>query len=321
MNIKLDKKDKLILSELDMNARSNISQIAKKAGLSKEVVNYRMKRLEENKIILGYYAVIDTAKLGYIYCRLLLKLQNTTPEKEKEIIDYAKKNQNIGWIASIDGPWNLVIVIWAKNVNKAKDTVDDIYTKFAKNIRDKYVSIATNIYHYKNNYLFDKYDFTEWPIGTYGNVKIDLKDAEILNVLARNAREPLHKMASKLKITPNAVRYRINNLKKQKIIMGFRAMINTAKLGYQYYKIFLHLENLTKEKKNNLITSLRYNPNTIFITDALGAADMEFEIMVKDIIELYAIMNKMKQEFSEILRDYTIILNYAVHQINYLPEL
>ena len=49
--INLDLKDRKILYELDSNSRQPLSQIAKKVGLSKEVVNYRIRRLEDQKII------------------------------------------------------------------------------------------------------------------------------------------------------------------------------------------------------------------------------------------------------------------------------
>jgi len=49
--VKLDKKDKRILTMLDENARYSNSQIARKVGLSKPAVEYRLKRFEKNNII------------------------------------------------------------------------------------------------------------------------------------------------------------------------------------------------------------------------------------------------------------------------------
>ena len=51
MSIKLDVKDWKILTLLDENARYSNSQIAKKVGLSKPAVEYRLKRFEKNRII------------------------------------------------------------------------------------------------------------------------------------------------------------------------------------------------------------------------------------------------------------------------------
>ena len=57
--IKLDLKDRKILYELDLDARQPLTQIGKKVGLSKDVVSYRMKKLQDEGIIKNYYTVID----------------------------------------------------------------------------------------------------------------------------------------------------------------------------------------------------------------------------------------------------------------------
>ncbi len=91
----MDLKDKRILYQLDLNARQTNTQIAKKVGLSKDVVNYRIKSLEKEGIITGYYTIIDTSKVGYFSFRVYLKLIDSTPVKEEEIINFlinSKKN-------------------------------------------------------------------------------------------------------------------------------------------------------------------------------------------------------------------------------------
>ncbi len=65
MVIKLDLKDKKILTLLDEDARLSNTQIAKKVGLSKPAVEYRLKRFEKNNIIFSYYTVVNFTKLGY----------------------------------------------------------------------------------------------------------------------------------------------------------------------------------------------------------------------------------------------------------------
>ena len=48
--LKLSIKDLKLLSELEKDSRTSLSGIAKKIGVSKEVVNYRFKRLKDEKI-------------------------------------------------------------------------------------------------------------------------------------------------------------------------------------------------------------------------------------------------------------------------------
>jgi len=63
--INIDLKDRKILYHLDLNCRQSYSQIGKKVGLSKKVVEYRVKRMEKEKIITGYWTNIDSYRFGY----------------------------------------------------------------------------------------------------------------------------------------------------------------------------------------------------------------------------------------------------------------
>ena len=63
--LKFDLKDRKILYQLNINSRQSFSQIGKKVGLSKTVVDYRIKKLEKQEIIRNYYTLIDAFKIGY----------------------------------------------------------------------------------------------------------------------------------------------------------------------------------------------------------------------------------------------------------------
>lgn len=44
---KIDLKDRKIIRELDMNARMGIKELAKRVGLSRQVVQYRLERMKK----------------------------------------------------------------------------------------------------------------------------------------------------------------------------------------------------------------------------------------------------------------------------------
>jgi Lrp/AsnC family transcriptional regulator, leucine-responsive regulatory protein len=322
----LDTKDRKILSELDFNARQSNSEIARKVGLSKEVVNYRIKNLEKDGIITGYYAVLNIAKLGYMFCRIFLRLQNFNPKVEQELLEYSRKNKRIGWIIRTQGPFDLALVIFAKNINEFKNVSDEICWKFGSYFQSKFVSIATKIYHYKHKYLFesDKSNDAEWVLG--GNIesgcdKLDDIDTKILGMLSKDGRMPLLKMSENLGLTPNTAKYRLKRLVDNNVILGFRAGIDIKKLKYQRYKVLLTLQNTTKEDHMKLIEFLRRSPHVVYITEAVGKADLEFEMDVFDIEALHSLINKMRQEFSEILKDHEACLTCKEEGINYFPLL
>ena len=75
--MKIDLKDRKILYELDTNSRQSYHEIAKKVGLSKDSIIYRIKKLQEQGVIKKFHTIYDVGKLGFISFRLYLKFQNS----------------------------------------------------------------------------------------------------------------------------------------------------------------------------------------------------------------------------------------------------
>ena len=61
----LDEVDIKILRILNGNARKSYRDIAKELDLSLTTVSKRIKRLEEDRVILGYAPMLDQEKLGF----------------------------------------------------------------------------------------------------------------------------------------------------------------------------------------------------------------------------------------------------------------
>ena len=49
--VKIDLKDRKILYHLDLDARQSLTQVGKKVGLKKDVVAYRVQRMQKDGII------------------------------------------------------------------------------------------------------------------------------------------------------------------------------------------------------------------------------------------------------------------------------
>jgi len=60
----LDRFDQAILSTLAEDGRISITDLAKRIGLSKSPTQARLRRLEENGVILGYRAMLNPIRLG-----------------------------------------------------------------------------------------------------------------------------------------------------------------------------------------------------------------------------------------------------------------
>jgi Lrp/AsnC family leucine-responsive transcriptional regulator len=60
----IDETDRLILAELKKNARASFTEIGAAVGLTRPAVRERIRRLEDEGVIMGYTALVDPAPLG-----------------------------------------------------------------------------------------------------------------------------------------------------------------------------------------------------------------------------------------------------------------
>lgn len=68
--------ERKVVAELQNNANESIDKLAKRCGFSRQKVWRIIKKLESNKTIWGYHAVVDDEKLGVKNYILLLKKTN-----------------------------------------------------------------------------------------------------------------------------------------------------------------------------------------------------------------------------------------------------
>lgn len=321
IQVKLDAKDRKILSELDMDARQPLSKIAKKVRLSREVVNYRIKQLEKRGVIEGYYTVIDITKLGMIYCRVFLKYRQITKEKEKELMDYYRKSPAITWVALLQGKWDVGIIFTVKSIEEFEAAYDELLNNFGNYLQNPYISIAFKIYHFPNTYLYNTKERKCVVLGQKSEAlpKIDTLDKALLNIISGNANESLINLSKKLSSTPKIISYRLKRLVKEKVILAFRAKINTALFGYGHHKVYLNLQKMSKTDTAKIISYLENQPNVIYITKPMGTFNLEFEIMIKGSNKLFEFMKEFLYHFSDIVINYETVLYYREPTLTYLP--
>lgn len=319
--IKLDLKDKKILFELDFNARMSYSQLARKVGLSKQGAEYKVKNLLKKNVIKGFYPVINVPKLGYIYCRLLVTLQNITKEKKTEIIDYLKNHKKVFWLFSMQGMFDLLIVIWAKSVTEFKEFVEELEDRFGDNIKRKVETIATDVIHYQHRYLLGKKETKEIHIKeTAERIKIDDLDKKILGLLCNDARISLVDISKRVSKSAKVIAYRIKKLEKNKLIEGYRPIINHNKIGFTYYKVLINLNKISKKKLIKLKSYIKNNPLVIYIVEGIGLpADLDIEMMVKSNFQLFDFINDLKFRFPELIGEYNTVMFMDTLKVKYLP--
>lgn len=319
--VKLDLKDKKILFEMDFNARISYSQLSKKVGLSKQGAEYKVNNLGRKGLVEGFYPVINVPKLGYIYCRLLVTLQNSTKEKQEEIIEYLKSHKRVFWLFRMQGIYDLLIVIWAKSVAGFKDFIEELENRFGENIKRKTETITTDVIHFQHRYLLGTEKTKEIHVKeTSERIRIDDLDNKILNILCSSGRASLVEISAKLNESAKVIAYRIKRLEKKKLIEGYRPIINHNKIGYTYYKVFINLNRISNLELKKLKSYIKSDPLVIYIVEGIGLpGDLDIEIMVRSNQQLFDFIEGLKFKFPTMIGEYQTVIFMDTLKVKYLP--
>ncbi|OGJ21268.1 hypothetical protein A3K73_05430 [Candidatus Pacearchaeota archaeon RBG_13_36_9] len=319
----LDLTDKKILHELDFNSRQPVSVIAKKLKLSRDIVAYRINKFLKDKLLLKTYTIIDISKLGYSASKNFLRFQNITEAKEKEFLNFIKKNENIIYSASYDGKFDVVVSIWSKNIEQLASYIGELEKKFGGFIAERQLATIIKGEYCVRDYLVDKKSCTKRQ-SFFGSVpekvKIDETDKKILVKLGISSQASSVEIASSLNISADAVSKRIKKLEKQGIIQNYNIVPNEPFYPYIHHKILITLQDLTEQKERQLEDFCRQNKNIWYFCKALGEWNFEIDMDTQTREEFRNFLRQFKLEFSGIIKDYTILTAYQTNKYNFCPR-
>lgn len=146
--IKIDKRDMELLKLLSTDAVLPLYKLGDKVGLSADAVNYRIKRLIEQKIIIKFFPVLNYSIIGYTIYTVLMNIHNLTMEKEKTLNYFLKTNKRVLWAVKAIGRYNLLMYICVKKSSKLHETLIKFRELFPSEIRRYETLIAYEEYKY-----------------------------------------------------------------------------------------------------------------------------------------------------------------------------
>lgn len=301
----IDVKDRKLLYELDVHARLGTSELGKRIGLSQEGVHYRLRRLEERKIIGGYIALINFGKLGYTGYGVYARFHNVNKQERATIIRALHQHKHIYWIGEYGGRFDIAFALMAKNIIHFNEMFTELSTKYHHVLKDFTVAIRVELIQFPRDYLLGqrpvlrKISRTPRFGGYVEPERLDRLDTMILKTLATQARLPLIELARHIHVPAATVTRRLKHLVERGVVQGYSAMIRCQELGYHSFQLFLSTHNLTKEKKHKLFAYCQSHPHIIFWIETVGKWNLEIIYEV----ETYELFQEMLIEYRSLFAD------------------
>jgi Lrp/AsnC family transcriptional regulator, leucine-responsive regulatory protein len=144
--------------------------------------------------------------------------------------------------------------------------------------------------------------------------KLDTKDMKILAELDKNARQSNNQIGRKVGLSKEVVKYRIDKLLEEGIIVRFYTITNYFKLGIYKYKLYLRFTNINKEKIEEIADYFYKHKKTEWDVTATGRWDLIVGFLVKNVNEFDDEVSAVLNKYSKYIQEKAVTTTlYLVH--------
>lgn len=323
--LKIDKKDRKILLELDRDARQSYAEIAKRCDMPAETVRYRIKNLEQLKIVQNYLTVIDGGKLGYYYYKVFFKFHNVDESKVQKIISYLTAHPNICWVVRVDELFDIAFTPRVFDPIEQSQLMDSLRKRFSEYLLQWTLSINISMDFLTRDYLTNS-KRKATPKGSYSAradsarrepVKLDGESRAVLQAICETPRASTAEISSRLDIPDYTVQNRIRLLEKSEIIVRYSMVLNNDALAQVNFYVLLYLNALSDEREAALKKFCRSQPNIVYMIKSLGEWDYELSIEADNVDTYRRLMMELNSSFSDIIKKSTGLMVRQIHKYVY----
>lgn len=124
----IDKLDYYILSKLKDNCRLSALELSKEKKVSYKTIINRIKRLEKDRVILGYRAYLKAVKEKPFI--VLFSFKNYSRKTERSLIAYLARKNNVTQTLRMFGVWALYLHVRIEDNEKLQNLIIDLRDRF-----------------------------------------------------------------------------------------------------------------------------------------------------------------------------------------------
>jgi|ETNmetMinimDraft_2_1059921.scaffolds.fasta_scaffold05387_3 Lrp/AsnC family transcriptional regulator for asnA, asnC and gidA len=293
---KLSVKDKKLIQLLIQDARTPITQLAKKVGISKSAVIQKISSLKKRGILMEpiLYSKIKTHETSFYVFDILTQIGMGNKKITEELLEI----EEIVVVLWYNGNYNLLL---AFNTNDPSEIIEKIEKVIEiKKLRIR--KVIDNWFH--PPYLFKEISDKKVEFKRV-NLKIDEIDKKILRVLEDNPLASFVEISTKTRLAAQTIKKHLNYLEKSGIIIAYHFFPEVWLCGRNLISI-----NLSVKGKKEIEKLVKYLL-TISEVGNIWEFDDEWNInvvlWVKEQLEVNKIINHITSNFKILEYDISVL--------------
>jgi Lrp/AsnC family leucine-responsive transcriptional regulator len=145
-------------------------------------------------------------------------------------------------------------------------------------------------------------------------MKLDRKDATILNLLQKNCRMPITKIAREVSLSPDSVKKRMDKMLKGDIYHP-QIQLRPRNFGFSnIVDIKIKVAFESQKELDDFINYLRSHPRVPEIFSIAGEYDFSIVVISRDAIDLGDVVKEIRNRFGKMITDWNVSLTMKCHK-------
>ncbi len=128
-------------------------------------------------------------------------------------------------------------------------------------------------------------------------MKLDVKDRKLLFEIDFNARLSYSSLSGVLNMSKRGVEYKLKNLESKGVILGFYPVIDITSFGFNYFRVFIDLINLTHSLEKSIENYILSDDNIGWAIWTYGEFRIGFTIWARSVTDFKIIVDKFYNKF------------------------
>ena len=294
----MDQLDREILTWLDRNCRMSSVELSQHVKRSRQTVEYRVSRLEDQCIITGYTSSFNPTRVGYRLYKIYLRLRNV-PDAREKLLQLLYELGSVYWVGESSGTWDLLFGIFYKSEREILDITHRLTSEFHHTIVAHSGHSIIQILQYPKMYFTGAPQAYRELSGATLAHELDSLDARIIAELIRNARTSLNEIGERLAASTVLIHRRLKKLEQAGILFQHRISVDLKKLGLELYKAIITTGFYSEDVHVRFVEFISGRKELQFFVRNIWS--IELELIVESYQAYESIIDEIRKNFPRLI--------------------
>ncbi len=307
------------------NAREKIKELSLVLKKSSPRLKYTLKLLEREGVLYNPYTVFDYSYFGLMLFRVYFKGGYISENDKVEIIKKLQENNYIVAMYELNGEFDLAIEIESPNPSRFNKELKKVASLIPSlNTFKMVLNVVTHLY--PRTYLIKSQivaTSAETEIIVGGDRSIELfstSEMMVMKALLEHPRLRLTHLAQQAELNVKTASSILLDLRKRKIIKGFKYLLDVNRLNLYKFRVFLTLHNISQEREDEMLAYFMNVREVVQVNKTIGDWNLEVDIESLDKTKIRLLITEMRERFKEIISYFNLIEFYQYYERAFLPK-